>query len=92
MTTQQLVIQNELSSYYIKIADDYRQKYLDTEKAFIQLRETSKTQMVQLEDKLSRVISEEREVYLQRLIERDKEIDAVKQQYHALEQQRLGEG
>lgn len=43
MSTQQLVIQNELSSYYIKIADDYRQKYLDTEKALIQLRESSKT-------------------------------------------------
>jgi hypothetical protein len=41
LTTQKLIVQNELSAYYLKVADDYRERFLDCERQLVTLRATT---------------------------------------------------
>jgi hypothetical protein len=89
MTTQQLVVQNELSSYYLRVADDYRERYLETERQLIAFKEHSKTKLDQavslVEQRMQHMMQEEREEYVQRLSEAKKETEGMRQRVSELE-------
>ena len=72
-------MQNELSSYYLRVADDYRERYLETERYLIQVKESARRGQEEAvrktEQRLTQIIEEEREEYGERLREREEELE-----------------
>ena len=54
-------MQNELSSYYLRVADDYRERYLEAERLMIQARETAKREGEDAVQKVERRLTKQLE-------------------------------
>lgn len=89
------MVQNEISSYYIKIADDYRNRYIETEKELIKLRESSKVGLErainETEEMYNKLLEDERRMYEDRLNEKDLEIERLQKQFAQMESQKVQE-
>jgi hypothetical protein len=76
------VDKGEITSYYLRLADDYRQKYMEAERLMGDAREANRREVEaaakQVECRLTKIIEDERSQHLGRIIEKDREIDALK--------------
>ena len=80
---------NEISSYYMRVADDYRERYLETERLLIQTRESSKMQLEQAisstESRLNKLFDAERALHESRLKEKETVIEQLRKKVSDLE-------
>ena len=54
-------MQNELSSYYLRVADDYRERYLEAERLMIQAREAATREVEEAVEKVERRLTKQLE-------------------------------
>lgn len=89
------VEKTEIASYYLRLADEYRQRYLDAEKLIGEIRDQGKreveTAVKQTEQRLNKIIEEERDQHLSRIQEKDREISRLQQLINDFDSKQLAD-